>query len=298
MFGIDTSWAQGAITPPADAQFNITCAARANVGLRVDRFYQERVVNTRAAGIKLGHYFFNGNQDPTVCANFLVDNLHDYRSGDWIGIDCEDEAATGTTAWGPGQVLAFGQVLSSRLNIPAADILVYMNRAVNHRFDWTPVVNAGYSLWYARPDGNPTDQAYWPSWLIRQTGIVGGLDRNETVGNTTASTGTPIPITPFPLRPTMKEADMPNAAIVRNFQAEKQRGEVATALIYPDGTAVLLHNTEDIDSAVVAHLQVYGLPVDPISVGKTTPRDRCGGQVNDAQWTEFWAHYPGTKIGF
>lgn len=85
-----------------------------------------------------------------------------------------------------------------------------------------------------------------------------------------------------------------NASIVRDYQAEAA-GVARTALIYPDGTAVALTKFDDIDSAVIAHVQVYGLA--PTNAALTSPRDRFGSQVNTPQWTAFWKFYPGKKIG-
>ena len=85
------------------------------------------------------------------------------------------------------------------------------------------------------------------------------------------------------------------ASIVRNYEAEA-RGEVATALIYPGGTLVLLNKTEDVDNACVAHVQVYGITATNPAL--TSVRDKYGSQVNDAQWKAFLATFPGTKIGF
>ncbi|GAA2230177.1 hypothetical protein N1031_06885 [Herbiconiux moechotypicola] len=85
------------------------------------------------------------------------------------------------------------------------------------------------------------------------------------------------------------------ATIVRNYVAESQN-TVATALIYPDGTAVKLNAQQDVDAAVVAHAIVYGLK--PTNDKLSSPRDRFGSQLVTAQWQAFWKNYPGTKVGF
>lgn len=103
---------------------------------------------------------------------------------------------------------------------------------------------------------------------------------------------------PTPPPPSQEELDemaaTKSASIVRDYQAEAA-GIVHTALIFPDGTAVALSKFDDIDNAVLAHVQVYGIA--PTNPTLTTPRDRFGSQVNTPQWTAFWKAYPGRKVG-
>jgi hypothetical protein len=121
------------------------------------------------------------------------------------------------------------------------------------------------------------------------TNTVSGLD-------TTALDSTPITsVTP----PTQEEIDemtaTKDAAILRNYEVEGN-GQIATALIFPGGTIVLLNKTQDVDSACVAHVQAYGIPATNPTL--TNVREKYGSQVNDAQWKAFIAVYPGTKVGF
>jgi hypothetical protein len=118
----------------------------------------------------------------------------------------------------------------------------------------------------------------------------------QLAAGTTALDSTPITsVTP----PTQEEIDemtaTKDAAILRNYEVEGN-GQIATALIFPGGTIVLLNKTQDVDSACVAHVQAYGIPATNPTL--TNVREKYGSQVNDAQWKAFLAVYPGTKIGF
>ncbi|SMQ73330.1 Peptidase family M23 [Plantibacter sp. VKM Ac-1784] len=102
-----------------------------------------------------------------------------------------------------------------------------------------------------------------------------------------------------PSAPTQEELDdmaaNRDAAIVRDYETEKTTGKVRTALLYPGGQAVALTDKTDINSAVRAHVVIYGL--SPTNTEFQDPRDRFGAQVTAAQWTAFWKSYPGTKTG-
>jgi hypothetical protein len=86
-----------------------------------------------------------------------------------------------------------------------------------------------------------------------------------------------------------------SASVVRDYVKENA-GVVAIALIYPDGKAVKLSGSMDVDAAITAHVQVYGIA--PTNPDNSALRDRYPAQLTTAQWNAFWAVYPGTKIGF
>lgn len=102
-----------------------------------------------------------------------------------------------------------------------------------------------------------------------------------------------------PTAPTQEEIDemaaTKNASIVRDYQKENA-GTLAIALVYPDGKAVKLAGNMDVDGAITAHVQVYG--ISPTNPSNTALRDKYASQLTTAQWNAFWAVYPGTKIGF
>jgi hypothetical protein len=86
-----------------------------------------------------------------------------------------------------------------------------------------------------------------------------------------------------------------SASIVRDYVKENA-GVVAIALIYPDGKAVKLSGSMDVDAAIVAHVQVYGIAAT--NENNSLLRERYPAQLTTAQWNAFWSVYPGTKIGF
>lgn len=205
--GVDWGWPQrNRPRVPSDARFVICEAGTGNYGdnFHIYTSYEHQVDIARRAGVEVGHYWFNG-KDPASAARFFASHLHDFRKGqDVLALDNEDDP--GLRAWTPSQALTFLETLQRETGQPSGGILIYMNYSVNHRFDWSPVVEAGYRLWYARPDGDPFDQRYWPSWHVRQTSVRGGVDRDEAVmsfaamngGAVPAHTGRPRPVSKRP----------------------------------------------------------------------------------------------------
>lgn len=193
--GFDSSWIQGNYQPPAWASFGIANASRANVGLTVGSHYHEQVNNFRNAGIEVGHYFFNGNIDPTTCADFFVDNLHDFRAGDTLWLDCEGEAGTGTSAWTGGNAFVWIQRVIARLGVPAGSVGVYANASVLNAGDWGPVAALGCPLWVAAwgftPDADTI--APWADWAVWQDGNRDGVDHNLAKTALAAFSGAAIP---------------------------------------------------------------------------------------------------------
>lgn len=161
--GVDVSWVQGNYRPGGEA-FVIVNASRANVGLAVGSYYRQQVANARAAGKHVGHYFFNGNIDPTRCAEFFAANL-DYRPGDSLWLDVESEPGTGTVAWSPGQALAFVLRVQQLVGVVPG---IYLNRSLMDGYDWSAVVAAGAPLWIAYYNSAPPPIKWWPTWTLWQ----------------------------------------------------------------------------------------------------------------------------------
>jgi lysozyme len=173
--GVDTSYVQGNYKPGSES-FVFVHASRANRGfLEVGDYYHAQVDNARSAGKVVGHYFFIGNRSATECANYFVDNLYDFRDGDWLWLDSEDEPATSTVAWGPNQCLEFNEVVRKRTDVIPG---MYLNRDLTKRFDWSKVVEAGSPLWLADYTGDSSDPKWWPSWLCWQY-TSNPIDRNK-----------------------------------------------------------------------------------------------------------------------
>lgn len=94
--------------------------------------------------------------------------------------------------------------------------------------------------------------------------------------------------------PTQEEVDEMSAnrdaAIVRDY--EKNR----LAFIYPNGRAVGVPTSIDVDAAVEGFIQAYTLA--PIDAAKSTTIDRYASQFNAAQWDAFWSVYPKDLVKF
>jgi len=147
------------------------------------------------------YYIFNGNVDAySAGVAFGQNGIPRFMVGkSGILIDCEDEGATGTHAWGPDQAIAFANgVRSVRPDIPYSSFIVYMNYTVNRRFNWQSCVNLGMGLCYARP-GGPDDYQWWPanySRYIKQDGTVNGIDADWHNASWASIIGTPAPQPP------------------------------------------------------------------------------------------------------
>jgi len=174
--GIDSSWPQGAsFNPAGHGDFVIVGSSTGDYGGKLLAFDSTppQIDRARAAGMKVGHYFYNGG-DAKAGARFFVKHLHDFRDGDILALDLE-----GSALWSPAQAVMAAREIHELTGVPFEHIPAYMNRNVNHGHDWSGLAALGCPLWYARPDGDPHDQKWWKSWVIRQTGIVAGVDQDE-----------------------------------------------------------------------------------------------------------------------
>lgn len=97
------------------------------------------------------------------------------------------------------------------------------------------------------------------------------------------------------------------AAIVVGYVDQAVTGKPHIVLLYPDGTAVRLNETQDVNAACSAHASIYGLQrtisdqalAEIVDSGRTaTASEYYGAQLDSAQWAWAWTVYPGKKIGF
>lgn len=179
---VDTAFYQGDYHGDGNITGVIVNTARGNQGSYQETTWgAKQVANAKADGKQWGAYFFNGNLDPYTCGALFGHTL--VSSGfdpavNLVGIDCEDEPATGTVAWGPTQCQQFMAGVNTVISVPWSGVLVYMNYTVNRRSPaWADVAALGARLWYARPDG-PLDQAYWPVVTMKQDGLYNGVDQD------------------------------------------------------------------------------------------------------------------------
>lgn len=173
--GVDISYAQANYQPGGES-FIIVNASRANVGLAVGSWYHRQVDTARAHGKEVGHYFFNGNVNPTTCATYFVDNLYDLRAGDVLVLDVEAEGGTGTAAWTPAQSLEFARVVYKRTG---KKVGIYLNQSLMNGSDWSAVVAFGCWLWIAYYNPSPPTIRWWPDWTMWQYTST-PIDRNRS----------------------------------------------------------------------------------------------------------------------
>ncbi len=206
MVAIDISYAQTTninfVVMRSSVDTVILKAGGSNTGSRyVDSKYRWFEPRARAAGMRMGHYWFNGYGDPVGDADFFVNNLSGYQPGDLLALDIESEGSMGYAS--PSWALAFVNRVKQRTG---RDCDVYMSSSVTRAQNWSAVKDAGSKLWVAQygtnsgaPQGSP-NIAYWPTyklWQYSSNGSVPGyaarVDVN-TVNEAEWAGGNPTPI--------------------------------------------------------------------------------------------------------
>jgi hypothetical protein len=234
--GVDVSYAQGNYRPGAES-FVICNASRANIGLAVGSMYRQQVANARAAGKHVGHYFFNGNIDPTICADFFVNNLT-YQAGDSLWLDVESEASTGTVAWSPTQALAFLVRVKARLGVMPG---VYLNRSLMDGQNWSTVVAFGAALWIAYYNPTPPPIKWWPDWSVWQYTST-PLDMNKAQSMSLAS----VAAAPLPPGPVFEDDEM-----IKIYSPNRQSALIGPGYAYPLDTDEKAAQAESIATKVI-----------------------------------------------
>lgn len=160
----------------ADWKFALLKVGGSDRGQRyVDSTYADRLRAARAAGLRVGHYWFNGGGTPRQAAKYFVKHLRDVERGDPIVLDVEpwrSQSGTRHAAWSPEQVHAFlNEVRKQR---PSANLFVYMTEQQTWKADWSSVA-ALSKLWVASWGDNagvlPSSQPFvagWNTWQIWQ----------------------------------------------------------------------------------------------------------------------------------
>lgn len=137
--------------------------------------YLRQLDRARAAGLRIGHYWFNGARNgltPTTSAQFFVANA-EVRSGEFVALDIEDEPETGTVAYTPEEALEFVREVE-RLR-PGTTTLIYLSAARVREQHWRSLADRGHPLWVAMYDENdgripdePPEIDDWADWSIWQ----------------------------------------------------------------------------------------------------------------------------------
>ena len=172
--GIDISRWQGdidfATMRSSGISFVIHKAGGSNSGVYTDSKYSAVVPQARAAGMRIGHYWFNGPAgSPSQGADHMVDNLSGYSHQDILVLDIENEG--GMARWNPGQAAEFLDRLRAR--IPGCRLYIYMNQSDLASSDWTPIRDRGVGLWIAAPGSSNPRTAPWAEWDIHQYTFTG-----------------------------------------------------------------------------------------------------------------------------
>ena len=178
--GIDISHWQGIISwknVPVDFAI-IKCAGGDN-GLYIDPMFAQNKAGVRRTNILGGYYYFAGNGDPKLEADFFVKSVGDIQSGELLALDAE-------LGQSPQWCREFLDEVSKQVGFKP---LCYC--PAGNGWDWSPVIQGNYGLWIARYGLNlgyllaswPPKIGKWPFYTIWQytsrgkvKGIIGNVD--------------------------------------------------------------------------------------------------------------------------
>lgn len=139
--------------------------------------YATQLAGARAAGLLVGHYWFNGAMNgltPESSADYYAQNI-DLYEGDIIALDVEDETDTGTKAYTSEEAHAFAKRLVENLG-EGLHLGVYGNDTVWASGDWSWIEEEGHWRWpadWGANDGNVGTAPAEP-WAIWQYTSVAG----------------------------------------------------------------------------------------------------------------------------
>lgn len=185
--GIDVSYSQGlnldyAAAKAGGIDFCILKVGGSNGGTRYpDSKYGRHEPAARAAGMQIGHYWFNGGSDPRGDADYFMQVAH-YRPGDVIALDLETDP--GTTPWNDAQACQFADRIQELTGVIP---MTYTYRDLLNRNQYSGMHARGSKLWIAWPGGEDKLQGLGPwgtEWTIWQYTIAPipgynvGVDRN------------------------------------------------------------------------------------------------------------------------
>lgn len=179
----------------------------------VDPSGTNHVAETRRIGAIPGVYHFARGTDANLEAGYFMAHCPDL-TGAFVALDWE-VSHPNPVAW------SLTWLTAVRKAIGAAP-LIYLNKSTLSAYDWSPVVNAGFGLWRANYDGNPSDfsgSGQWPCIALEQysdsmfipgdtaaydgDSFNGAIDqlRAYCVPGTPTPTPVPVPAPPAPVSP-------------------------------------------------------------------------------------------------
>jgi peptidoglycan hydrolase-like protein with peptidoglycan-binding domain len=241
-------------------------AGGSNSGRYTDSQYLTNVPRIRAAGLPLGHYWFNGEGDPTADADYFVANLASWDRSDLLALDVEGESGTAGTPWTPDKAKAFCDRVLARTGVHPH---VYMSASVTRQAGWDALAAAGYPLWVAsygsnsgKPESLPTIGGWsdWNGWQYTSLfpGVGDMSEFKQFAGAVPVAPGTTTPVPPASSDSGYNASNRSTSWIQTQLNAIGHYGLVVDGIYGPATTA-----------AVADYQHVHGLEVDGIAGNQT-----------------------------
>ena len=153
-----------------------------------DSWFANNRDQARLAGVPHGfyHYCYPQLNSATDEASWFCKAVYDLQEGESLYLDFEETSYTGdVVAW----CKTFLDYVATHFN--GTKPMIYLNQSLASRYDWTPVINAGYALWLASYQADGTgNTGQWSSMAMQQTsssqqvpGLSGNVDRDVFFGD-------------------------------------------------------------------------------------------------------------------
>jgi hypothetical protein len=116
-----------------------------NSGRYVAPNYISEVDRSRAAGMRVGHYWVPSSaQDPAGAAEYFVSNLRGWTPADFVVLD--NESLDGVGHYSDDQAAAWVNTVKARLGIGGRQVKVYLGLSVANSTTWDAVLNTGCGI--------------------------------------------------------------------------------------------------------------------------------------------------------
>ena len=179
IFGYDVSADQGNINWSVFSGATSFAVVKAsygcpNPGESASQYADSKFAQNRAGaeqnGVEVGFYHFaypvynpniTGTYSSAVAeANCFCDNVGSLQPGEFVALDMEENGYTGDyVAWSKTWL----DQVQSRLGVKP---LLYIELSWAQKYNWSPVINAGYGLWMARWDYDKNAGAPATGWAV------------------------------------------------------------------------------------------------------------------------------------
>jgi GH25 family lysozyme M1 (1,4-beta-N-acetylmuramidase) len=149
--------------------------------------YTEQLQAARAAGLPVGHYWFNGQEVSVEEQAQFFNDTAQVELGDIIALDIESEPSTNTRAFSPAEATTWIEGVHKKY--PGVKVVLYMNVPTINAADWSGLTDN--PLWVASfgendgSIGSIPSTGPWPEWTIwqysstaRVPGFGGAIDAN------------------------------------------------------------------------------------------------------------------------